>query len=395
MRKCTGCGIVFILMSFLCSLGSAKAQTVALSDDPNFIRASILIAEPGDMPYQVTGHAAIRMECAEHGFDRVFSFANDGANNIQKAYTVGALGGVLEHFTEDYLAEFRDEGREVKSYELNLSLNEKARLWEVLDEMKVEPLRDFNLVDSHCFSVMSETLEKAVFPASINWDEGKLQKDLIYGKVARISGGDEHRWNTLLINLALGSYGDTRGKGGQFVYPTIFEMEYEDFKIVEPGGESRSLIKGEPEVVLKASREDRGNRPTPVEAMTVLLLTVVTVTFAQYRGKWASGGRILDLVLWIAVTAGGVFIVFITYAPHHYGGSWNWPLVVMNPLAWVPVVLLRHRRRALRWVWMVYGAVLVVFAVGIGAVAPSVDAAWRILAVALAVRCWFKVLKGR
>ena len=46
----------------------------ALAADPDFIKVSLLIVEPGNQVYSQYGHAALRMECPSNNMDFCFSF---------------------------------------------------------------------------------------------------------------------------------------------------------------------------------------------------------------------------------------------------------------------------------------------------------------------------------
>lgn len=329
------------------------------------------------------------MECPLYGFDRVFSFANNGGNNISKLFVEGVRGNVKELEYEDYVRDFKEEGREIKAYPLNLSLDERARLWEVLDSLKVSPVRPFNIVDSHCFSVISEAVEIAVAPSKILWDEPPYQNNS-YSENTFKSGGENYPWNYMMIMLTFGNMADESGSGRGFVYPTTFEFSYDKFRIVTNDSVSRPLIAGAPQILMEEKGNHAANRPTPVELSLIILGIVAVITTFQFLGKWRMPGKILDWTLWVIVTAGGLFILFITYAPIHYGGNWNWPLIVMNPIAWIPVAIFswtKNKAFNLKCIWIIYAVVLVLFAAFVRGISPSIDSSWRLFAIALAVRC--------
>ena len=370
--------------------GSSAAQTVALSDDPDFIHASIVVTATGVEPYQISGHAGIRMECPQHSLDRVFNFVNSAGNNFKRFFIDGVEGRVVELEANDYFDAFRKENRRITSYSLNLTLDEKARLWEALDSMKTVPPKPFRIIGKHCFSVMARAIDRAVAPSKINWDEPELQQNT-YAENLGKAAGENFRWSYLLIMLTLGDMADTSGKGQSFVCPASFEMIHNDLEIVAPDGSRRPLITGLPEIVLPGVTAN-APRPSPIEAALIILVIVIAVTAVQFFGKYRLPGTILDSCLWTIVIIGGILVVIITYSPHHYGGNWNWPLIVLNPVAWIPIIIFRKNKKRLKATWMAYAATLLLFALFIGTIAPSIDAAWRILATALAMRCAYNFL---
>ena len=221
---------LFIFLLTVTLILESRGETRALSDDPDFIKASILITSPGDFPHQIVGHASIRMECPPHNLDRVFSFNNATAEDFKKLLVEKNVGGMQEIYSDIFFDEIREEHRQLTSFTLNLTLQEKARLWEVLDSLKALPLRPFSITDAHCGSMMAHALDIAVFPSRIDWEEPPLQ-GRNYGYLARLSENGNYPWSYLLLSSALGSMMDTKENGRYYVSPTIFEKEFNKFKI--------------------------------------------------------------------------------------------------------------------------------------------------------------------
>lgn len=377
--------IVGVFVLFIVSLTS-KAETVALSDDPDFIRASILINSPGNLPHQIFGHAAIRMECPVHGLDRVFSFNNNTADDYWKMLTEGTLGETQEAETADYIDDVRSEDRQVRSIPLNLTLNQKARLWEVLDSLKVLPKRDFGLNADNCFSVIADALDKAVYPERIGWQNSPFYNST-YGEVIAESGNGNYPWSYLLLCLSFGANVDSKSHVKNYAFAGISENGYNRLSIYSPDGTRRPLVAGPSQIVVNKTSGESPNRPTPVETAIIILVVVVAVTALQWFNIALVIGKILDLMLWIFITAAGLFIAYLTFGPVQYGGFWNWYLIPLNPLAWIPVVVWRGKSERLKTVWAVYAAILILYAAAVELVSPSTDMSVRIFAVALAIRC--------
>lgn len=379
-----------MLFAFCCN--HLEGETISLKEDDDLIKASLVVTGTGDMPYQISGHVAIRMESPRLGLDRMFTFDNN-VSNISKFFTQHLEGRVFENLSDEYLNIFFKEDREITSFTLNLNEDEKLRLWEVLDSMKMLPERPFNIIDSHCFSVAAEALDKAVAPAYINWNE-QAQKWSSYSEIAKVSGGDNNPWNYLFIMLALGNKGDAKGDGAKFIYPTTFAQTFSDFEIMYPDGTTKPLILSNPLTINTRKNIDKAIYPTPFLASVIFLILVVLVTIMQYLGKWNLVGKSLDIAIWTLTIVGGIIILTITYSPHHYGGNWNWALIVFNPLAWLPIAVFRKNIKVYKTLWMFYAIILLLFAIFIGQIATHIDNSWRIVAFALAIRCFGKYIKN-
>ena len=382
---------IFVLMLFVVAPKVSKGETKALSDDPNFIQASLLITSQGDLPHQIFGHATLRMECPTHNFDRVFSFNNNTSDDYFKMLTSESLGMIQEGETKDYINETREEGRQLVSYPLNLTLDQKARLWEVLDSLKTTPERPFNAFGDHCFSVAAEALQIAISPDYIDWNEPTFQKNT-YGNLLRLSENGTYPWNYVLLNLSFGTKEELKGVWKEYVYPTIFEKEYNQFYIYSPNGTKKPLISGSPKILLNLKEEQKPNRPTPIETSLIVLAITLMVTVFQYLRKGRIAGAVLDWTFWIFITALGVAIALLTFSSRLETTGWNWLLIIFNPIAWIPIFIYRKNYATLKKIWIFYAAVLVIFATFINFLAPSIDISFRIFAISLAVRCIWHVI---
>ena len=88
------------------------ADTFRLApDSSNFVKASLMIAEPLTAIYSVFGHATLRMECPMHHLDYVFTFESDPDVS---AFMTGIAGTATAKFVpvpaEVYIEDARKMG---------------------------------------------------------------------------------------------------------------------------------------------------------------------------------------------------------------------------------------------------------------------------------------------
>ena len=124
--------------------------------------------------------------------------------------------------------------------------------------------------------------------------------------------------------------------------------------------------------------------PTPNEVALILFVLGVIVTAIQAWRGWKLPGIILDSLLWSLVVVLGSLIAIYSYILMREVD--NCLLLVLNPLAWLPLVLCRRHARVRRWIWIVYTVILVLFAVAVPLVSTGLSAPWRMLAATLAIR---------
>ena len=124
-----------------------KTISLAPSDHPDatsdstdcnaddFVIASLLVADPGGKLYSVMGHACIRMQCPAYGLYYCLSYeSEDVAHRVAEFFAGKLYMGMFAVPKEEYCASYREEGRGVYEYTLNLPIEIKRELWRILDE---------------------------------------------------------------------------------------------------------------------------------------------------------------------------------------------------------------------------------------------------------------------
>ena len=105
----------------------------------DFVIASLLVADPGTVLYSVLGHACIRLQCPTFDMDYCFSYESEGVKNRVLDFLAGKLMmGLFAIPVEEYCAPYKEDGRGVYEYKLNLPIQVKRELWRILDEKIAE-----------------------------------------------------------------------------------------------------------------------------------------------------------------------------------------------------------------------------------------------------------------
>ena len=120
-------------LALLCQaqeLQPGDPNVIVLPDSSNFVTASLLVASPGQPIYSVFGHCALRLQCPAHHLDYVYSLEMDGTGMSFLRFIAGQnQAAMLGVPFDEYLSEYRNEGRGVMQYDLNLTHHEKQCLW--------------------------------------------------------------------------------------------------------------------------------------------------------------------------------------------------------------------------------------------------------------------------
>mgnify|MGYP000384638444 FL=1 len=139
------------------------------ASNPDFIQAYLLVISEGKAFYSVYGHAALRMVCKEKGLDYCFTFEMDmNKSSYLDVFTRKAKAGFAPVPTSQFLDSYKQEGRGVKAFQLNLQPKEKQNLWKVLDEEAMNgSVWTFDYTSVNCMSMVTYAINKAIAPAEV------------------------------------------------------------------------------------------------------------------------------------------------------------------------------------------------------------------------------------
>ena len=359
------------LLLFACALAAGALSAADEFDtsvdrsDPKFVTASLMTAGPGETLFSCVGHSFIRLECPHYKLDYCFSYESEGVRDRLAAFFAGRLKmGLFAVPTEEFLAEYRRDGRGVWQYELNLPPDVEQRLWKIIDERAAEGANlpyDYNRrgCAKSAWLCIREALEgAAVEYAPWNPATSPSRREKFNELLAKT-----HPWNLLFLNAIVGTETDNFE---EVVTPKDLVAVLRKTRV---GGVP--LIVGEGRQVAARTLADRPVAVTPLAAAIGFLVVCIAGVFWKkpYLG-WA---------LVALQAAAGCFFLYLMTASRLPTSSWNWLIVPFNPL---PLVFWRWRRRWGRWA----AAGLAVWAVAMLAAPHQLtDPAFVVLALGFAV----------
>lgn len=366
--------IVFILIAFVLCL-PANAQTVAaepaglahgsvttmetaaestteaakpeepdrLADD--FVKVSLVIAEPGDVLYSILGHACLHLQCPYYDLDYIYSYESEEVRGRVGRFLLNDLKMSLYAIPiDEYLADYAAEGRGVKEYTVNLSPDVKQRLWQVMDETM---MRDQNLpydcVTRGCAISTFHFLQKALgdiqmeFPV---WDKSfdRTLREVFYDNAPK-------GWQLFYDMTLVGGVVDNPNlpKTEKLIAPRFLLSTLQQTTV-----EGKQLVSEEAHELLPIVNEYKGDRFTPLHAsLLILFLAIGSLFWSRPYIDWA----ILALQ-----TLLGLLMVWLFFLPMA-GTGWSWLIIPFNPLP----ALFWHWRRY--WA-LPYAVLLLVWIIG-------------------------------
>lgn len=368
--------------------GEGRGEAAKAPSRPLEVHASLVVITPGDPIYSVFGHSAIRMECPTYGLDYCFSFESEPTLDYYLRFFAGKANAAFVAVpTKEFLSTYKEKGRGVTQYELNLTLHEKQELWRALDNDMVDGAhRKFNLLKNNCAAMVLTKIESILFNEQL--DFGRMPEQMYY------KNGDYLKWNVqgyswalFLFSSFVGTEADTDWTYEQKLSPELVVPVLKGATIVNHADGSRRLVLiGQTKQLLPVTHVPQASKLTPTIAFLLLLLFAIAITIAQWRGKWSRAAHVFDTVLFVLQTLIGLFLVYVTAVAGLFGYHWNWLLIPFNPLPFILWLCLR-KRPIYNKVWPLYTLVLVAFIVIVPWVTIQLQPAHYLIVATMAVRC--------
>ena len=139
---------IFLMLLFCFPLWAQDTQTVAERNAAqgfndtidrlalDFVRVSLVVANPGDILYSAFGHAMLRLQCPTFNLDYIFSYESEPIRDNWIRFFRGDLKmGMYALNPDTVYAPYSADGRDVKEYRLNLTPSQKQELWRIMDEL--------------------------------------------------------------------------------------------------------------------------------------------------------------------------------------------------------------------------------------------------------------------
>ena len=315
---------------------SAFAQRPADPDGvdrlaPGFVRASLLVAGPGDELFSCAGHACLRLECPTYNLDYCFSYESERISDRVAAFFLGRLTmGLFAVPTAEFLKEYREGGRGVVQYPLELPPDAKQRLWRIMDDLAAKGAElPYDYMKRGCSLSVMECLREALAGHRLAVDPWPKRLSGTWREITCARVAPRAPWKILALQLIVGTAADRE----------LPEMR----KVIMPDDLVDVLraakVDGAPVLAAEGAELlpqtlDVGPPPVRPTAVALLLLAVAIANI------WAKS-RVADWAFLVLQSAVGAFLAFLVFFSSLPATDWNWNIVPFNPL---PLVLWRWRR---------------------------------------------------
>jgi len=316
----------------------------------DFVIASLLVADPGTFMYSVLGHACLRLQCPAFGLDYCFSYESESVKNRVLDFLAGKLMmGLFAIPVEDYCAQYREEGRGVYEYALNLPIEVKRELWRVLDEHVAEGARlPYDYYHRGCATTAMEFVKEALGETVIVYDRSLYDysptgRDLVKANTTKAL------WVRFVACFLAGSEVDKPLLGDkQLLIPMDLVHAWQQAKV---NGEP--LLASEPNILVEGEPQVADGWFTPmVLAIILLILSIANLFWNRPYFDW------LMLAVQTVIGCGMTYLICFSDL---CCTEWNWLIIPFNPL---PLIFWYWRKH---WA-LPYAGILAVWCIAMAAV---------------------------
>lgn len=311
----------------------------------DFVKVSLLVADPGTAIYSVMGHACLRMQCPAFDMDYCFSYESEDVASRFWDFIAGNLHmGLFVISTTKYCQEYREEGRGVNEYPINLPIEVKRNLWRIVDKYVAEgKLLKYDYLRRGCTITCVKFLHEALGKTPIEYDASLYEQSPTARELVK-RATENALWMRFCVCFIAGSETDVPLYGEkQLLVPNELVAAWQKATV-----NGKPLLSQEPIVLVEGEPQINDGWFTPLMAMLILLVLCVANIF------WNK--PYFDWFMLAMQTVIGMFMIYIICISDLCCTSWNWLIVPFNIL---PLLVWRWRK----WWALPYACALLIWCI--------------------------------
>lgn len=330
----------FIFFACFIIIQTANSQHIQLSDSSQI---SLLTNTPSDIAvYSVYGHTAIRIEDPVNNIDVIINygiFDFDSPNFLYRFVKGKADFAVVGLNSKRYLYGYSMNGIGIIQQNLNLTLDEKQKIWEALNIncLPENRIYRYNYFYDNCSTRPRDIIEQNMNGTIVYTPTGKKQsfRDLIHECV------QYQPWLRFGIDLVIGSGADKEINDRQKDFlPLYLKDAFTSAIIQNSNGSDQKLVTSENWIVEPSSDVYKyigiGSHSvpfnTPLLVCCIILIIAVLISVLNTMKKWLLLGKIFDFLLFFVAGIAGCIIFFLMFFSEHPCVDANWNIIWLNPL---------------------------------------------------------------
>jgi len=328
--------ITLLVLISACGSIFSKAFSLGIQLSPD-AKASLVTVGPGTELYSGFGHSVIWIYDPMNGLDNAYSY---GSFSFETGnFYIKFLRGTLPYTISvaplaPQAAYWQSENRWIKEQVLNLSLNQKQKLYDFLETNYLPQNREYQykFFYDNCATRLSVALKAAVGDSLqyLGYTHDKLSFRQWIDRYAY----KQNPWADFGMDLAIGAPSDEIATAEQATFlPDNLSRAFDDAK-VRIGSQWVPLVSVKRDIFV-SSPVVSTEWLTPMIFFWALAIFVLAYTYWQSKKKKLN--FTLDKILFTVAGLTGWLILLLWFATNHGVTEWNYDILWAFPL-WVPVI---------------------------------------------------------
>lgn len=324
------------------------------------LRITLLTCAPGEELYSTFGHTALRVTDSAAGTDYVFNY---GTFEFGPDFYVQFVRGKLLYYLSvenfyDFVAQYQWESRSIQEQVLQLSCEEKQKLYTALQTNARTENRyyRYDFLFDNCTTrardIVARTSATPVVFQNILSKDIPTFRDMIHTYLDR--GGQY--WSKLGIDLLLGAKLDKQVTNQQSMFLPDYLLKGFDKASVSDTVGTQPLVSQPQTILPMPSPLNKGSLFRPAIIFSILLVIVLALSFI--KTKWAATTlQVFDFLFFFILGLAGLLLLFMWFGTDHVVCRNNFNLLWALPTH-VAMAFFVHRKK--QWVGKYFKGVFVV-----------------------------------
>lgn len=378
------------LIILLVVLGCTKSFAQTDSCD---IKVSLLTCSPGSELYSIFGHTAIRVKSSSN-FDIIYNYGTFDFDDpdFYKNFVKGKLNYYVSAESFDmFMREYEYEKRGVVEQDLNMSCEERIRLFTALRENAKEENKyyKYQYLFDNCSTRPRDIIIKGfndrVDFKNILGHRPPTYRDMIHEYLDR---GKQY-WSGFGIDLLLASRIDRKVTNLEAMFLPDYLLKGFDSAIVD----GHKTISGKRVLINNVpTLNDSESWFTPVAFTTILLLFGIALLFLKAR--WAQGiSNIFDIGYFLILGLMGCFMLYMWFGTDHELCRDNYNVLWALPTHAVMSFFILKKRPFVRKYFGVTTIISALFLISLPILPQEMNSAFLPLILLSAIRSGARALK--
>jgi hypothetical protein len=316
---------------FCCLFVNVIAVKSQLSEQS---KVYLLTCEVGDEIYEQFGHSAIRIEDPINDIDQCYNWGMFEFGEDEFEFNMKFAKGSLDYFMaveplEYFLYPYQITKREVIQQELNLTLELRNKLWNLLLE-NAKPENKFYRYDfffDNCATRIDGFLQLLLGDKLLLAEIPEITNQTYRAEVDRCFSN--YPWTGFGVDLVLGYKIDVKmGNEGVMFSPIFMSQVYEESQIITPTGTQNLVLSRD--VIVQGVKRDESHDVvfTPLVVTIIILVITILLSFFKLNVVFKIWSSFLFVLLGIL----GCLLLFMWFGTEHLGTKGNLNVIWANPL---------------------------------------------------------------